>query len=757
MSVENLTLILHLVLAALYLALLITLIQRHEGHENAAMLLSGYILIGAFLVVGEGLWRGGRLSIASPQIANDFQTYGALTLAFLLNLTVGFFARRNLRVWFAVGAFWLLGFVLILMNAFRFGDLVWANGDFSLTRERLAPDWAMLGWLVFSLGAVFSVRTAYARSRQPLLRNRLNYWTPVFLLIALNDVLILGGIPLPGNPIRLAAATLAAFIVVTHDPPDLVEVARKVLTYVITTIVIVAFYVVGFSASQTVFKALPNYNPLLVGAGIALLLSFIFTPLLSLVRRWVNHWLNIREFHPSRTLHAYSEQISNILDMQRLANVAVGLILEAMDITRGFLFLVDAEPAGEGQKVYRLRAVRSPGERQIRIIALTSDHPVVKQLTQEGRPLLQYDLDLLPAFRSVSSAERDWFNHLEAEVYLPIFSKREWIGMLALGAKLSGNRYSDEDLVTLAALANQTAVALENARLVENLVQLNTELRQAYRALDKANRDLERLDQTKSDFISIASHELRTPLTTIIGYTEMLIEDRTLPPGVHQMLESISQGTRRLHEIMDSMFDIAQIDTRTLQLHLTPVDTASLIKEVSDALEGTLKERQQTLEIAVPALPLAKADPNLLKKLFQHLMTNAIKFTPNNGKISVAARLLPTRSAELPHGGVEIIVSDTGVGVDPASQDIIFSKFYQPGEVAKHSTSKTRFKGGGAGLGLALSKGIVEAHGGRIWVESKGYDEINFPGSKFHVVLPLSSSPNGEESKLGTELNVQLA
>ena len=757
MSVENLTLILHLILAALYLALLITLIQRHEGHENAAMLLSGYILIGAFLVVGEGLWRGGRLFIASPQIANDFQTYGALTLAFLLNLTVGFFTRRNLRVWFAIGAFWLLGFVLILMNAFRFGELVWTNGDFSLTRERLAPAWAMLGWLVFMLGAVFSVRTAYARSRQPLLRNRLNYWTPVFLLIALNDVLILGGIPLPGNPIRLAAAMLAAFIVVTHDPPDLVEVARKVLTYVITTIVIVAFYVVGFSTSQTVFKALPNYNPLLVGAGIALLLSFIFTPLLSLVRRWVNHWLNIREFHPSRTLHAYSEQISNILDMQRLANVAVGLILEAMDITRGFLFLVDAEPAGEGQKAYRLRAVRSPGERQIRIITLTSDHPVVKQLTQEGRPLLQYDLDLLPAFRSVSSAERDWFNHLEAEVYLPIFSKREWIGMLALGAKLSGNRYSDEDLVTLAALANQTAVALENARLVENLVQLNTELRQAYRALDKANRDLERLDQTKSDFISIASHELRTPLTTIIGYTEMLIEDHTLPPGVHKMLESISKGTRRLHEIMDSMFDIAQIDTRTLQLHLTPVDTASVIKEVSDVLQRTLKERQQTLEINVPALPLAKADPNLLKKLFQHLITNAIKFTPNNGKISVAARLLPTRSAELPHGGVEIIVSDTGVGVDPASQDIIFSKFYQPGEIAKHSTSKTRFKGGGAGLGLALSKGIVEAHGGRIWVESKGYDEINFPGSKFHVVLPLSSSPNGEESKLGTELNVQLA
>jgi signal transduction histidine kinase len=441
--------------------------------------------------------------------------------------------------------------------------------------------------------------------------------------------------------------------------------------------------------------------------------------------------------------------------MQKLANVAVGLIIEAMDISRGFLFLVDAD-VSNGQKAYRLRAVRSPGERQIKVITLGSDHPVVKQLTQEGRPLLQYDLDLLPAFRSVTSAEREWFNHLEAEVYLAIFSKREWIGMLALGAKLSGTRYSEEDLVTLAALANQTAVALENARLVENLVELNTELRQAYRALDKANRDLERLDQTKSDFISIASHELRTPLTTIIGYTEMLTEDHTLPPPVHAMLKGIAKGTRRLHEIMDSMFDIAQIDTRTLQLHVTPVDTARLIKEVSDGLEKSFKERNQTLTLNMPPLPMAKADPNLLKKLFQHLLTNAIKFTPNNGKITVAARVLPTHSAELPHGGVEIVVSDTGVGVDPSSQDIIFSKFYQPGELSKHSTSKTRFKGSGAGLGLALSKGIVEAHGGRIWVESKGYDEVNFPGSKFHVVLPLSNSANGEEEKLGTEVKVQM-
>src|SRR5574341_1442927 len=355
--------------------------------------------------------------------------------------------------------------------------------------------------------------------------------------------------------------------------------------------------------------------------------------------------------------------------------------------------------------------------------------------------------DLLPAYKTVSQAERDWFKYLEAEVYLPIFSKREWIGLLALGAKISGIRYTPEDLVTLLALANQTAVALDNARLVENLVELNTELRQAYRALDRANQDLERLDQTKSDFISIASHELRTPLTTMIGYTEMLMDDITLPSSVHEMLKGIAKGTRRLHEIMDSMFDIAQIDTRTLQLHLTPVDTAVLIKEVSDRLETSLQERRQTLTIDMPALPMVKADPHLLKKLFQHLLTNAIKFSPNSGKINISARVLPAHDSETPNGGVEFVVEDSGVGVDPNLRDLIFSKFYQPGEVTKHSTSKTRFMGSGVGLGLALSKGIVEAHGGRIWVESPGYDEVNFPGSKFHVMLPLSRLNKGEDRK----------
>jgi signal transduction histidine kinase len=299
-------------------------------------------------------------------------------------------------------------------------------------------------------------------------------------------------------------------------------------------------------------------------------------------------------------------------------------------------------------------------------------------------------------------------------------------------------------------------VALENARLVDNLMRLNNELRQARRALEKNNQSLERLDEAKSDFISIASHELRTPLTVIKGYTEMLMEDSNLDPNIKLMMKGIHDGTMRLHEVMDSMFDIAQIDARSLKPHLQPVELGHLIKEVCIEDAKSIKERDQFLSMDLPSLPHVKADPNLLKKLFHHIIRNAAKFTPNKGKITVTGHHIPA-IINLPNGGVEIIISDTGVGVDPNLRDIIFTKFYQPGELGKHSTSKTRFKGGGAGLGLALSKGIVEAHGGRIWVESPGYDEINFPGSQFHVILPLTKLENGEQQKMSEGMTFEVA
>ena len=212
------------------------------------------------------------------------------------------------------------------------------------------------------------------------------------------------------------------------------------------------------------------------------------------------------------------------------------------------------------------------------------------QLSLEERaPLLQYDIDFAPAFMTAPLAERKWLSGLMLDVYVPIFSKGEWIGLIGLGPK-PNSRYTDEDLNMLATIASQTGVALENARLVENLKRLNAQVREAYTYLDKANHDLAKLELTKSNFISIASHELRTPLTVARGYAEMLLEEPNLPENVRELVKGIHKSTLRQHEIMDSMFDIAQMDTRSLELQKQDVFVTELIRSVAQELSKSASD-----------------------------------------------------------------------------------------------------------------------------------------------------------------------
>ncbi|HUI88060.1 MAG TPA: ATP-binding protein [Anaerolineales bacterium] len=742
--------------AALYLPIIFFAILRRAGQEITAGLIILYALIGAGLGIFEAFWRGGRLSQLDTLAFGDVEVYGALILTFLMTITVRVFMRRSPIGWLIVGGVVGIALVILLNQEMQFPRVIWSSGNLILTNDRLGVMGAVVGWLVFMIGAAFAVAVAYQKSRQPLFRNRLVYWIPTFILISINDGLILAGVNLPGNPLRLLATALMGYLALTHDLPDVRQIMRRILVYLITIFFIMTFYLLGVSFVEAIFRALPYFNPLFLGAVFALLLAILFTPLLSLVRRLVDAWLHIDQYDAGRTLQEYSESISNILEMERLAGVAVGVIMKNMRVQRGFLFLVDQKRDVNGIQAYRLRPVQSVEERQIVSIDLAENGPLASHFMQDGRPLLQYDIDLLPAFRATSPIERDWFDSLECEVYVPISSKKQWIGMLAFGAKLSGHRYTGNDLVTLSALGNQTAVALENARLVDNLMRLNEELRRARRELEDTNRALERLDRTKSDFISVASHELRTPLTVIKGYVEMLLENPSTDPEVQKFVKGINDGTTRLHEIMDSMFEIAQIDARSLQLHLQQIDLGDVIQEVCQTLSRTARDRKLTLSVDLPVLPVLKADPDSLRKVFQHLVNNAIKFTPDGGKVTITGHVVDARPNDLPEGGVEIVVSDTGVGVDPNFRELIFTKFYQAGDLTKHSTSKSRFKGGGSGLGLALSKGIVEAHRGRIWVESPGYDEVHFPGSRFHVLIPSTQIAEGESLKMSAPVKINL-
>jgi signal transduction histidine kinase len=295
---------------------------------------------------------------------------------------------------------------------------------------------------------------------------------------------------------------------------------------------------------------------------------------------------------------------------------------------------------------------------------------------------------------------------------------------------------------------------------LDKAARVEMENRVAYFANEIASvqQKLEQLDRSKSNFISVAAHELKTPLTLIEGYTSMMRDSSSSPNSESDpLLNGVRTGIQRLRQIVDDMIDVSLIDNNMLSLNSQPLWLSHILDMLQKNLNDTIQERRLGLEIK--KFPGSKewlyADPERLYQAFQNLLTNAIKYTPDGGSITVDGRTLP--------GFVELTIADTGIGISPEDQERIFEKFGQLGRADLHSSSKVKFKGGGPGLGLSITRGIIEAHGGTIWVESEGYDEKKCPGCTFHVLLPVrteSSDPRlsklfGDLTKSKEEKNVE--
>jgi signal transduction histidine kinase len=260
----------------------------------------------------------------------------------------------------------------------------------------------------------------------------------------------------------------------------------------------------------------------------------------------------------------------------------------------------------------------------------------------------------------------------------------------------------------------------------------------AIEELQKTNKILRQLDRSKLEFIQVAAHELRTPLTVLKGYVNVLhsFPDIKANDTLSEVLEGINKGADRMHEVVNLMLDITRIDSETVMIGSVPVSLKPIINELVGEFEPAAAERKIAIGVRhARTLPSINADPNMIQKAIYQLIVNAIKYTPNGGKVDISTRPVLLGEA-MP--GVEIAVKDTGIGLDAEHHELVFEKFYQVGSVDLHSSGKTMFKGGGPGLGLAIVRGVAHNHGGKVWVESAGHDEVNCPGSTFYLQLPVN-------------------
>ncbi|MEM2388345.1 MAG: HAMP domain-containing sensor histidine kinase [Candidatus Thermoplasmatota archaeon] len=254
-------------------------------------------------------------------------------------------------------------------------------------------------------------------------------------------------------------------------------------------------------------------------------------------------------------------------------------------------------------------------------------------------------------------------------------------------------------------LEEEKITFISREKLLEELIERQKKLEEAYKRLAEA-----KLDRMKSTFIDTIAHELKTPITAIKTYNDLLRKEKLgkLKKSQKESLEKMAKNIDRLIKLIDDMLHIPSIDMQELELRKEKFYLKEIIENIFNELDETIKEKNQKIHIDIKNSLYAKGDKKLIEKAIKNVISNAVKYTPSNGSISVKG----FKEGNYAH----LIIEDTGIGIPSEELEKIFEPFY-------------RGKDGGAGLGLAITKNIVEAHGGRIWAESKQ------KGAKFHIVL----------------------
>ncbi|MFZ5822865.1 MAG: ATP-binding protein [Bacillota bacterium] len=268
----------------------------------------------------------------------------------------------------------------------------------------------------------------------------------------------------------------------------------------------------------------------------------------------------------------------------------------------------------------------------------------------------------------------------------------------------------------------------ETAVVADAFEQMSTRLQELYDGLEQkvaertqelreANRELERASRHKSEFLTMVSHEFRTPLTSIITFTELLLGDERLKPEQRENLTDVLESSQHLLRMINDLLDLSRLEAGKVKLFKEMLAVPDLMRDVARTVHPLTEKKAIFLAVeANPDLPLVHADELRVMQILMNLLGNAVKFTPEGGRVRVTAR----EAGEM----VEIAVSDTGIGIAPEEQGRIFEAFRQAG----------RQRPEGSGLGLALARSLVELHGGRIWVESRLGE-----GATFTFTLPIWS------------------
>lgn len=507
----------------------------------------------------------------------------------------------------------------------------------------------------------------------------------------------------------LVLVGVVTYTIVKHRLFDIRLVAVRSMAYILSLGTLALLYAsVTYGVAHAIVPG--DMVPQWVNVILALFVAFIFQPVTTFFNQFTDQ-IFYKDSYKSDILYARLNRVLTstvkLHDVLTRATSVIGSALRPEQISF-FIYQANGHPLSVGSKGHLRPTVFDMRQ----LDGYIAEH-------SEARILLTEDL---PA----SSGIRRMLTGYRANVALPLLQSNKPIGYLLLGDKRSG-AYTSQDVLVLETIADELAIAIQNAASVEEIRDLNANLQQridaATEELRASNDQLRSLDIAKDEFVSMASHQLRTPLTSVKGYISMVLEGdggRITKQQKHLLSEAFASSERMVHLINDFL-NVSRVQTGKFMIERHEVDLVQVVRQEVDLLKRTAETRDLRLKLDVPSSPVRlQVDEGKIRQVLMNFIDNAIYYSRPDTDVVVSLKVSAKE--------VRVEVIDHGIGVPAAQQSGLFTKFFRA------DNARTQ-RPDGTGVGLYLAKMVIDGHDGKVIFSSR-----EGKGSTFGFRLPLTAS-----------------
>lgn len=605
--------------------------------------------------------------------------------------------------------------MLLTISPFLFSDIAFNNdGSFSPV---VAPGMIFfLGHVAwFVVGGIVALVRRYSRSNKAQKAQLRSLLLGALILYGLTPatnfllpIVFKNSWLISLSPLYTALfAFIIGYSIITQKLFDIKLLIVRSLTYFFLLAFLASVYLVSiFTLGGLIFGNFDGMEAYWASTIIALLVGFSFCPLKSWFTRWTDKIFFRDRYDFEELTSSLNETATSTIVLPELLFKFLNLLIDEMRITKGAFVLL------EGKKIFEIQSV---GYKKSFIL----ESGEIDHLSREKK------IEVSERAKEGSTCKRILRNH-DASVIVPLIVENELIGLLFLGDKKSGDTFTDRDIEVIKIVSKQLSLGIQNAKAYEKTQKFNlilrAEVNRATKELRGANEKLQELDQAKDEFISLASHEIRTPIATLEGYLSILNNPKLQDKDRKDIMARAYEGVGRLATMAKDLLDVSRIEQKRLKINKDMTRLERIVDRAVEGFELQARDKKIYVKYKKPkkALPEVYIDPDRITEVFNNIIGNAIKFT-HKGGITITTDKLGSN--------IRIIIADTGEGIPKDSMKHIFEKFYQA-QTASSILGKDK---GGTGLGLYITKHIIEAHGGKIWLESRLKK-----GTTFFIDLPIN-------------------